>query len=272
VSGGRVLVHVDTGSNFPAFRVTHRPGRKGVTVGPFTSRAAVDRTIEQLREVYGLRKCSRRMNEATAERPCAYRDLGTCPAPCSGAIASEEYRERVEQALSVLDRPSNRYRSTLVSLLADSERASRADDVIRYREAIRAYERVSSSLRTIRGAHATKGPIIVEVGVARVALHFLLGGYVAKTLRSSRDEALSPAFHSQIERAVRGWYFEERAERDVLTLPTGRLREIFMVANHRTRERPAEVAVGDSPAATARAVGSALRRIMKSPRRSHSMA
>ena len=272
ISGARVMVHVDTGSNFPTFRVTHRPGRKGVTIGPFTSRSAVDRTVEQLRESYGLRRCSRRLNLATAERACEYRDTNTCPSPCSGGVGVDEYRSRVNQALDVFDHADGHFKDDLVSRLADSEQASRPERAMHYREAIRAWDRVSASLRIVRTAHASLGPILVDVGTQRVALHFVRDGYVAKTLRTSREAALSPAFLAQVQRAVLHWYYEPRASRDPLSLPPGRLREIFMVANYRTRERPIEVKVAETPAETTRMVTSALQRILKAPRRTHALA
>jgi DNA polymerase-3 subunit epsilon len=272
VSGTRVLVHIDTRSDFPSFRVTHRPGRKGVTIGPFTSRSAVDRTIDQLREVYGLRRCTRRMNQATAERPCEFRDLGTCPAPCRGDTDVADYHVRVAEAVAALDKPSQQYKDALISLLADSERHEHHDDVIRYREALRAYERITSNLRTVRGAQATRGPIMVDVGSDRVAIHLIRDGYVAKTLRATRDEAVTSVFRDELLRAIRTWYFSERRKHDMLTLSPGKLREIFMVANHRTRDKPMEVRVGQTPEETARAVNAALGRVLRAPRRSHAMA
>jgi DNA polymerase-3 subunit epsilon len=270
-SGPRVLVHVDTKSDFPAFRVTHRPGKRGTTIGPFTSRAAVDRTIEHLREVFDLRRCTRRINGTTVERPCDLRDTDGCPAPCLGELESAEYRRRVDEALSTLSTGSRRYRNALVDMLAESENASRMDDVIRYREALRAYERLVSSLRTVKGAQDTAGPIIVDAGEHRVALHFVRGGYVAKTLRATRDEALTPTFAADVERLVTRLYFTEGPHRDPLNLSPQKLREIFMVANHRTRERPVEIAVTDSAQGTARTVIKALERAYKarSPRRTH---
>jgi DNA polymerase-3 subunit epsilon len=272
VTGPRVLVHADLRSDFPQFRVTHRPGRKGVTIGPFTSRSAVDRTIEQLREVYGLRKCNRRMNEVTAERPCAERDAAACPAPCQGDLDREEYRERFEEALDAMRHPSHKYREALVELLRRSEVGGSHEEVIRYREAIRAYERVTSNLRIVYGAAGTLGPIIVDAGVERVALHFLRDGHIAKTLRATREEALTDHFRGQIARAVRHWYFEPRAERDPLTLSPGKLREIFMVANHRQREKPLEVKVAATADDTTRGVISAIGRVLRAPRRTHSMS
>jgi hypothetical protein len=141
----------------------------------------------------------------------------------------------------------------------------------RYREAMRAFERVSSSLRLLRGTQNSLGPILVDVGTQRVALHLLRDGYVVKTLRCARDEALSPAFLGDVERAVRHWYFEECTPRDPLALPPGKLREIFMVASHRQRERPVEVKVAETPEETTRQVTSALQRILRAPRRTHAM-
>ena len=37
------------------------------------------------------------------ERPCIYRDMGRCIAPCAGAVTPEEYRDRIKSAERVLD-------------------------------------------------------------------------------------------------------------------------------------------------------------------------
>jgi DNA polymerase III subunit epsilon len=268
----RVLVHADVRSDFPQLRVVHRPGRGGTTIGPFTSRSAVDRTIEELREVYQLRRCNRRMNDATAERACAEREAGTCPAPCQGGVDRAEYRERFEAALDAMRRPSRHYREALVDLLRQSEAHGSHEDVIRYREAIRAYERVTSNLRIVYGAAGTKGPVIVDAGSERIALHFLRDGYVVKTLRAAHDEALTDTFRAEIARAVHHWYFSPKAERDPLTLSPGRLREIFMVANHRQRDKPVEARMAATADETTRAIISAIGRVLRAPRRTHSMA
>ena len=273
VTGPRVLVHVDLRSDFPQFRVTHGRGAAGVTIGPFTSRSAVDRTMDQLREVYGLRRCNRRMNEATAERPCDDRETGACPAPCHGRAGARRvpraFRDGARRAPApVAPLPRGAHRAAPASPRC----AGTHEDVIRYREAIRAYERVTSNLRIVYGAAGTKGPIIVDAGTERIALHFLRDGYVAKTLRATRDEALTETFRADIARAVRHWYFEPRAERDPLTLSPGKLREIFMVANHRQREKPVEVKVAATADETTRTIIAAVGRVLRAPRRTHSMA
>ncbi len=90
---------VTVGEEVPRVFLVRRPKRRsGVLLfGPYTS-AREARGVERLLgDLFQLRRCVRLPKEA-----CLYYHLKLCSAPCIGAIARDEYRGRVNQALDVL--------------------------------------------------------------------------------------------------------------------------------------------------------------------------
>lgn len=71
--------------------------------GPFPNAAAVVQTIELIRNVLGLRTCSRRLpQEMGKERPCIYYDIGKCQGPCRKEIDAAAYQKAVREAVDLI--------------------------------------------------------------------------------------------------------------------------------------------------------------------------
>ncbi len=82
---------------FPRLEVARRiqPGGDRF-FGPYTRAGDIRKTMHTLRRIFPYRTCSMaRMNQRS--RPCLNRDLGLCPAPCTGEVSPDEYRETVDQ-------------------------------------------------------------------------------------------------------------------------------------------------------------------------------
>ncbi len=67
-------------------------------LGPFPTRTAAERFIEILQDLFDLCRYHHILEQAPHGQPCAYFEMGKCPAPCSGAITLERYREMVAEA------------------------------------------------------------------------------------------------------------------------------------------------------------------------------
>lgn len=64
---------------------------------PFSARAA----LHEIYRYFRLRQCSDRELQSR-KRPCILYDMGRCPAPCTGRISSDAYREKVDRAAAFL--------------------------------------------------------------------------------------------------------------------------------------------------------------------------
>lgn len=98
-------IKVTVGEDFPRILFAREMKKdKAKYFGPYTSAGAVKDTIDLLNKLYQLRTCNRNLPRDTGlERPCLNHHIKQCLAPCQGYISQEDYRQRIEGALSFLN-------------------------------------------------------------------------------------------------------------------------------------------------------------------------
>lgn len=95
------FIHVDPAAEVPRFAVAKLlPGGKGITLGPFSTQQDANRFVQAIEDVFDLCRDIRILEQAPHGQPCAYHEMGRCPAPCGGLVPMSRYRESVEQALN----------------------------------------------------------------------------------------------------------------------------------------------------------------------------
>ncbi|GMV95956.1 MAG: hypothetical protein AMXMBFR83_03250 [Phycisphaerae bacterium] len=95
------FVHVDPAAEHPRFSAgKHLRGPPGAELGPFATQADAARFIEILEDAFDLCRYHHVLVQAPHGRPCAYLDMGKCPAPCDGRVPMAAYREMIASALA----------------------------------------------------------------------------------------------------------------------------------------------------------------------------
>ncbi len=128
------------GDPVPRILFVRRPSRREgwAIFGPYTSAREARRLATVLSEAFQLRRCTR-----LPARACLYYHLGTCSAPCIGAVDPAAYRERVDGALQVLRGraadvlPQLREEMRTAALHQDFERAAVLRDALLALESLR---------------------------------------------------------------------------------------------------------------------------------------
>lgn len=112
-----------TNEEYPKLFVTReRKSDRARYFGPYQGASSAYAALEAVMKVFALPTCKRSFpKDIGKDRPCIYRDMGRCIAPCAGNITPEEYRERVRSAERVLDGNTAAARD---ALRADMERAA----------------------------------------------------------------------------------------------------------------------------------------------------
>lgn len=263
------LIHVDTESRFPSLKITSRVRKNGRSVGPFVNRWAVEALVDQLREVYGLRRCAARITKKAGDASCEYRESGECPSPCVGGIDPDEYQRRVAEALQVFDRSAEELRASISSRHEAALKHGRQDLAIRYRDAIKALDRAMAGLETIREATSRFGSVIVETVDGNVTLHLVRYGYLVKTLRMDRAECGTALCEEKLRRAVHRAFYSGPYVDNPTEFTHQQLKDLFLIENHRQQASPREVEVAPDEEVTVQALLSALRRQLRVMRRRH---
>jgi DNA polymerase-3 subunit epsilon len=118
-------------------------------IGPFTSRRTAEAAAEALAEALPLRTCTQPLTSRPKASACVLADLGRCPAPCIGAVGTEDYAAIVERARRALTTDPEEVVSALTARM-DSLAAQE-----RYEEAAAWRDRLAALLRGIDLATTT---------------------------------------------------------------------------------------------------------------------
>ena len=105
-------VHVDPDAEFPRWRVADDalPGC-GVCFGPIAEKGQAQRLVEKLEDAFDLCRYYNVLVQAPAGQPCAYKDMGKCPAPCDGSVSMQQYRTLIDWSLRTLADPAHEIES-----------------------------------------------------------------------------------------------------------------------------------------------------------------
>jgi excinuclease UvrABC nuclease subunit len=112
------------GSNqYPRVVVTHRPSQRegDWAYGPFQSRAAAERYVDEALKLFLLRRCTDDLNPDPAFPGCVYSEMKMCLAPCYKGCTDERY---TEESAAVESFFATRGESRLVTLKAQREQAA----------------------------------------------------------------------------------------------------------------------------------------------------
>ena len=132
-------LYLDEGEAFPRFELTRKVvrGKKIRYYGPFPNGARA-----LLEALYFLYPLVQKRGSLKGKKACLFHQIGRCPAPCEGKIASETYRQTVEKAKAAIhDLPLIvRQLEQRMTELAEQERFEEAAKVRDQIEAIRSLE------------------------------------------------------------------------------------------------------------------------------------
>lgn len=256
-------LHLDTSSAYPAIRVVSKPRKRGTTVGPFTSRWAARILAERLAEVYGLRRCARRLDARLATEDCEYRESG-CPAPCVANPDPVVYRAGVRRVLAIFEDGPDDARANFAERQEHAAAETHYEEAIRMRDALRALDRAHSTLGVLRMA-SEHDAILIEHCSHAVTVHLVRGGLRAAVLRGDPQLVAE-----RLPRAVHRVYYSDRPRPEVLDLDPARVAELLTIAAFSAGDAHIEIPIADERLTMA-TVRRSLGIDRRQPRRRHAM-
>lgn len=100
-------LHVNPTVPFPRWTRTDDPTTEGgVLLGPLAEKQQAQRLIELIEDTFDLCRYHNILVQSPCGSPCAYKDMGKCPAPCDGSVSMQQYRALIDWSLRTLIDPS----------------------------------------------------------------------------------------------------------------------------------------------------------------------
>jgi hypothetical protein len=111
------------GNAYPRIAVTYHPCQREAqwAYGPFPSRAAAERFVDETLKLFLLRRCTEDVVPDPANPGCVYSEMKMCLAPCCQGCSAERY---AEEAVAVEQFLATRGESRLKALRAERDEAS----------------------------------------------------------------------------------------------------------------------------------------------------
>ena len=140
-----------TAGEYPRIIVTReRKSDKGRYFGPYQSTASAYSAVETVSKVFGLAACNRQFPRDIGKgRPCLYKDMGRCIAPCTGKVSESEYKRLIKCAEWVLDGNTKSTRDMLEAQMLEAADNMEFERAASLRDSIRALERLSDKQKVV---------------------------------------------------------------------------------------------------------------------------
>lgn len=147
-----------TAEEYPTLTVTReRRGDRAKYFGPYRSSESAHAALDAVRRIFSLPTCKRSFpKDIGRERPCIYKDMHRCSAPCDGGISAEEYRMLVKCAEWVLDGNIKETKSMLTSEMQAASDNMEFERAAVIRDSIYSLDKLSE-----------KQKVVADVGVNR---------------------------------------------------------------------------------------------------------
>jgi len=147
-----------TAEEYPKLFVTReRKSDRAKYFGPYQGSASAHAALAAVMKVFGLATCNRSFpKDIGRERPCIYRDMGRCIAPCTGKVSAEEYTALVRQAERVLDGHAKETKEELRALMEAAAEELEFERAAALRDSIAALDALSEKQKVVADARVNR--------------------------------------------------------------------------------------------------------------------
>jgi excinuclease ABC subunit C len=164
-------IAVTVEDDYPRVMFTRERHRRGVVYfGPYANAKKVRETLDVLNRVFRYRPCEGPQPGRHSGIPCLDYHIERCHAPCVGYISKEEYRDVIDQVIEFLSGDDRPIRRRLEQQMRDAAADERFEDAARYRNRLRAIERLSERQAVERRSIGTIDVVGVATSPERAAV------------------------------------------------------------------------------------------------------
>ena len=187
---------------YPRFSMVSKSAKDGAKYfGPYGGRQATGESLRAIANALRLPTCSRIFpRDIGKERPCLNHHLGLCDGWCLGRLTAEDYRERIAQAVGLLEGRFSQVEGELKQAMLEASEALRFEEAAQLRDRLQAIQLLGTRQRVVAASRADTDVIGFYRGTAKscfVALHFLKG-----SLTDRDTELMSTPMEEETEEIV----------------------------------------------------------------------
>lgn len=132
-------IKITMAEDYPRVKKVRRVIKDGSKYfGPYTNVAAVNDTLDIIRDMYPIRTCNFDIDRAIKNRirPCLNYHIKKCVGPCRGSVSKEEYGEMINEIIMFLSGKEENLISILEIKMKEASKNLEFEEAARYRDQI----------------------------------------------------------------------------------------------------------------------------------------
>lgn len=132
-------IKITMAEDYPRVKKVRRVIKDGSKYfGPYTNVAAVNNTLDIIRDMYPIRTCNIDIDRAIKNRirPCLNYHIKKCVGPCRGSVSKEEYGEMINEIIMFLSGKEENLISILEIKMKEASKNLEFEEAARYRDQI----------------------------------------------------------------------------------------------------------------------------------------
>lgn len=159
-------IKITVGDEYPRIVYTRKRETDGARYfGPFPDQTAAKSLISTVCRVIGMPDCKLVFpRDIGSKRPCIYREMHRCVAPCAGDLSPAEYRKTVEDAISFLSGNTAQVRRSLNERMKTAAEEERYEAAAHYRDSIKAFDALRQRQKILGSPETDLDVIASETG------------------------------------------------------------------------------------------------------------
>jgi len=143
-------IKVTVNEEYPRVLYTRERASDGAKYfGPFPDQSAARSLLNTVQKIIGVPDCKRVFPRDIGQRPCIYRDMHRCIAPCAGDVTPEVYRTVIDEAISFLSGNTAQVRRSLTEKMLEAANDERFEAAARYRDSLSALDALRQKQKVV---------------------------------------------------------------------------------------------------------------------------
>lgn len=146
-------IKVNLKEDFPRFEISRRLNKNDKYFGPYMAGVSAKDVLSIMDYAFPLRKCKQVITENKKPfKPCLFKEMHMCSAPCAKLISKQEYMEIVDKAIKFLKGDTKEVETLLKQKMEVASKNENFETALLIRDRLKMLEKLKSNVITSLGS------------------------------------------------------------------------------------------------------------------------
>ena len=146
-------IKVNLKEDYPRFEISRKLNKNDKYFGPYMAGVSAKEILSILDYAFGVRKCKLPLAEnRKPSKPCLFKEMHMCSAPCNKEISKEDYRAIVEKAIRFLKGDTKEVTEILKTKMQTASDMQNYEVALQLRDRLKMLEKLQSKVITSLGS------------------------------------------------------------------------------------------------------------------------